>query len=484
MTTPDYGLDTLDQTIPNADDHALVLRHAPRLRFDQREPFFPSVVGYTVFHSPGPSPSFPREITFEPGVATVIEYAVWWDWDMQHLYELEHVWVWLDTDETLVGGDASWHGGYHRMLDENGQLPSLDGRLMVYSEPGKHAFAPSPQWLIERGPKTRKSVGVNAGRMGVHVTPLFDGVIHSRTPRANRAVHSYLECHRFEPTFEFDNVFPLEQAVHVPWAAAFEWIPRRVAWWTEHLEKTFPLHEQHLYTIAHRGASAYAPENSLEAFVKAAEMGSDLVEIDIRLTADGVPVVTHDATLQRTFGVNATVADVSYDDLLRLTPEGMAHVPTFDEVAKICAELEMGLYLDIKEVDAAGMAKIFATLRETGLLRYSIAGSFRPDFVAEIKAAEPRLQTSILFSSVHVDPIAIARAVNADYVHPCWERRAEQPHTLLTPDWLARVRAADLGLVIWHEERPEEIAALRALGVDMICSDTPDRVSVYQTVCR
>ena len=484
MTPDDHGLDTLDQTIPNADDYALALRHAPRLRFDRREPFLPSVVGYTVFRSPGASPSFPRDITFEPGVTTVIEYAIWWDWDMQHLYELEHVWVWLDANEQLVGGDASWHGGYHRMLDDDGQTPSLDGHLMVYSEPGKHAFAPSARWLLERAPKTRKSVGSNAGRMGVHVTPLFDGFIHSRTPRANRAVHSYLECLAFEPTFEFEQIFELERAVHVPWAQVFEWVPKRVAWWTQHLEQTFPLNEQHLYTIAHRGASAYAPENSLEAFVKAAEMGSDLVEIDIRLTADGVAVVTHDETLLRTFGVNATVAQVTLEALRGLTPEGMSPVPTFDEVAAICADLEMGLYLDIKEVDAAAMARIFETLNHHGLMRYSIAGSFRPDFVAEIKAAEPRLQTSILFNSVNVDPVAIARAVNADYVHPCWERRAAQPHTLLTPDWLARVRAADLGIVIWHEERPEEIAALRALGVAMICSDPPDRVSVHRTVCR
>src|SRR5690606_2786837 len=120
---------------------------------------------------------------------------------------------------------------------------------------------------------------------------------------------------------QFDNIFPLEKAVHVPWSQVFDWVPKRVAWWTDHLDKTMPLHEQHVYTIAHRGASAYAPENSLEAFVKAAEMGSDLVEIDVRLTADGVPVVTHDETLLRTFGVNATVSQLPFEELRALTPE-------------------------------------------------------------------------------------------------------------------------------------------------------------------
>jgi len=70
--------------------------------------------------------------------------------------------------------------------------------------------------------------------------------------------------------------------------------------------------------------------------------------------------------------------------------------------------------------------------------------------------------------------VTLAQAVGAAYVHPAWEDMAPQPHRLLTPDWLARVRAAGLGLVIWHEERPDEIAALRQLGVDAICSDAPD----------
>jgi glycerophosphoryl diester phosphodiesterase len=91
--------------------------------------------------------------------------------------------------------------------------------------------------------------------------------------------------------------------------------------------------------------------------------------------------------------------------------------------------------------------------------------------------------TSILFSAVELDPVGLARSIHADYVHPCWERRAAQPHTLLTPDWVERVHDAGLGIVCWHEERPEEIAALRALGVDAICSDTPDRLAVHQVNC-
>ncbi|MEP7294157.1 MAG: hypothetical protein ABI835_20380, partial [Chloroflexota bacterium] len=133
---------SLDTRIVNSVDHDLALRHAPFIRFDSREPFLPSIVGYTVFRQSAQSPSFPREIKLPPGVSCAIEYAVWWDWEIQHLYELEHLWVYLDGDGSVVGGEGSWHGSFSALDDGEG-LPLEAGRLIVYSEPGKHAFAPS-----------------------------------------------------------------------------------------------------------------------------------------------------------------------------------------------------------------------------------------------------------------------------------------------------------------------------------------------------
>ena len=100
---------------------------APRIRFDVKEPFLPSVVGYTVFRENGASASFPRDIVLPVGTYTIIEYAIWWDWDIQHLYELEHIWLYLDADDKVVASDASWHGGMHPMLDANGQVPMEEG---------------------------------------------------------------------------------------------------------------------------------------------------------------------------------------------------------------------------------------------------------------------------------------------------------------------------------------------------------------------
>ena len=413
---------TLDRTIPDAADHALALRHAPRIRFDAREPFLPLAVGYTIFQQKGVSPSFPREIVLPTGAACAVEYAIWWDWDIQHLYELEHIWVYLDADEQVAAVDASWHGGQHIMLDATGAVPLEDGRVTLFSEPGKHAFAPVVDWLIERQPTTLASCGVNSGKGGVLVTRPFAGIIDARRPINNNVVHAYLERQAFTPSFDFSQCFDLADVVFVPWAQLFRWIPTRVRWSADYLRTTTPLDQRRPLRIAHRGASAYAQEGSRASVEKAVQLGADMIEVDVRSTADGVPVIAHDANLLRVFGVEGTIDALTYDELITLTPPDRQVLLTFEEMAALCASLGLGLYLDIKEVTPTAMTQVFTSLREHGMLDFAIFGSFRPDVVAEIKAEAPDAVTSILFASSHIDPVALAAAVGADYVHPCWER--------------------------------------------------------------
>ncbi len=471
MTT-DTHFKTLDTTHKSEADFKIAQEYAPKIRFDTKEPFYPSVIGYTVFRETAKSASFPRMIEVPKAVEFAIEYAVWWDWDMGHLYELEHIWVYVGADGVIVDGEASWHGGYHQMLTEDGKLPIEDGQLTVHSEPGKHAFAPSIQWLLERKPQTLSSCGITAGKMGVHVTPLFEGLIHDRTPLNNRLVHTYLERQVFEPSYDFSNTFNINDAVFVPWDNLFQWIPSRITWWTQELNRTIPPHERRGIRIAHRGASAYAQENSLESFHKAAELGSDMVEVDVRITADNQPVIAHDASLKRLYNVDGQISDFTLEQLKEITQS--SPISTFEETVKVCRELHMGLYLDIKEINEQAAAIIFEVIDRHHFMKNAIFGSFRPDHLAEIKANRPDAVTSILFGSIHVDPVKLAQSIQADYVHPCWERRAAQPHKLLTEEWLNAVRTANLGIVCWHEERPDEIKALWNLGVDAICSDMPE----------
>src|SRR5260370_4082757 len=111
--------------------------------------------------------------------------------------------------------------------------------------------------------------------------------------------------------------------------------------------------------IGHRGAMAYAPENTLASFREARRRGATWVEIDVKLTADNVPIVMHDPSLKRTTGV---------DRLVALTPraELPKDVPTFEEAIACFAELGLGCNVEIKpcegrEAETARVA--VATLR-------------------------------------------------------------------------------------------------------------------------
>ena len=206
--------------------------------------------------------------------------------------------------------------------------------------------------------------------------------------------------------------------------------------------------------------------------MKAAELGANMVEVDLQASADGVLVVMHDAELSRTTDGRGSVYAHTLDALRQLDAGNGERVPTAEEVIACCLERTLGIYFELKIGFAAGA--IVPLIQQYALHERVIVGSFRPDWLADVRAHDARIATSVMFGSLHVDPVALARAAGARYVHPCWEHQAAEPHRLLTTDWLRAVRAAGLGVISWHEERPSEIAALRGLGLDGICSNSPD----------
>jgi hypothetical protein len=225
----------------------LAARYSPLIYFDRREPFFPLAVGYTVFTADGNSPSFPRRVELagpgRPAAAFAVEYAIWWDWDIQHLYELEHAWTFVGAQGKVVYSEASWHGGYQPAVLENGKVRVVarDGgsHPVLYSEPGKHAFAPIPEIIAgERRQKTLDSCGPGAGKGGLWVTPLFKGILDLRkNPQVDARVTAYLQKQAFTPAFVWSKKFLITRDLLMPWSALCEWVPARMDWWIARLQK-------------------------------------------------------------------------------------------------------------------------------------------------------------------------------------------------------------------------------------------------------
>ena len=485
-TSSDPILSALWNSPQDDEARALAARYSPILRFDTREPFLPLAAGYTIFRQDGPSPSFQRGHQVElappgqPPASFAIEYAIWWDWDIGHLYELEHVWVFVDAQGQVVRGEASWHGRYRDVCYE-GELALDSDHLVLYSEPGKHAFAPTPAWFQERRQRFKRSeTSALAGAGGILLAPYIQGQVHV-TPLKTRLVHTYLSQQAFEPAWDFSQVFrfpppspPFLGGV-VPWPALRDWMPVRVNACLDRLAGQIAPADYRFLRIGHRGAAAHAPDNTLLGFRRAATLGADVVECDVQVTADGQVVVVHDSYLTGADGRawpirRSTLAELRAIDL----GEG-ERIPTLAETIEVCKGEQLGLYIELK--DGAAVPGVVDMLRAQDVVSHCIAGSFRPDWLAEAKSALPELATSILFGSPHLDAVGLAHSIRATYVHPCWER-FPHPSVLLTPEWVARVREAELGIICWHEERPEEIAALRRAGVDGICSDAPELLAV------
>jgi glycerophosphoryl diester phosphodiesterase len=199
-------------------------------------------------------------------------------------------------------------------------------------------------------------------------------------------------------------------------------------------------------TVCHRGASALAPENSLEAFRLAMEHGIDFSELDVYVSrrGDGELVVTHDAVL-----------DAAVERAL----------PRLAEVFELVRG-KMGIYVELKGVHTA---HALGDLLRQGAARAVrlIAGSAVLELVAELRAAAPEVPRSILFPPVwEVQPmIAACHELGASYAHPCFR-----------PVELSMIEAfhqAGLLVMTPHTNDRAEAEHFARIGVDVIASDDP-----------
>jgi glycerophosphoryl diester phosphodiesterase len=221
--------------------------------------------------------------------------------------------------------------------------------------------------------------------------------------------------------------------------------------------------------LAHRGASRRAPENTVEAFTVARELGADGVELDVRRTRDDVLVLSHDPAVAG-FGL---LIEHSFAELRAAVP----NVPTFDEAFNALADLVVNVEIkgfptepdaDPDRVVARG---VVALVDQRGLRDSVIVSSFELDCIDAVRALDPSITTAWLTMGLATTtslPIA-----------------AQRGHAWVNPDRAtmhgaaadATMReAAHLGrrVDVWTVDDPDEIRALAAAGVDAIITNVPD----------
>lgn len=230
-----------------------------------------------------------------------------------------------------------------------------------------------------------------------------------------------------------------------------------------------------ILTIAHRGYSVAAPENTLVSFRKAIELKPDMAECDARKTKDGELIVIHDPTVDRTTNGTGKVADMTLDELRRLdagswfAPEFAGEkLPTLDEVIDLFKDSGVTLIVEIKEEGTED--EVVAALYEHGMEHQSMICSFHHKVGVRMPVIAPDIPFSPIIAPK--EPVGEDQAVAlADEAAAVNGSMLAVQYKALTPALVLAAHAANLQIQPWNPDDEAEIRRLAGMGIDAISSN-------------
>jgi glycerophosphoryl diester phosphodiesterase len=220
--------------------------------------------------------------------------------------------------------------------------------------------------------------------------------------------------------------------------------------------------------FAHRGGSALAPENTMDAFANGISLGADGIELDVHLSRDGVVVVHHDATVDRTTAGRGAVAALTVADLARLD------VPALGDVLARFRDPRVIIELKVNSVELA--AAVVDVVRRADAVDRVCLGSFGLRVLRAARAIEPALATSAAREEVRW-------ALYRSWVG--WPSRRASYAGFQVPEWAGTTRIVSKGFVeaahraghgvqVWTVDREDDARRLLGWGVDALITDRPD----------
>ena len=230
----------------------------------------------------------------------------------------------------------------------------------------------------------------------------------------------------------------------------------------------------------HRGASGHAPENTLPAFRMAADMGADGVELDVQETKDGVLVVCHDETVDRTSNGAGWVKDFTFEEIRKLdfsggnaAYEGLK-IPSMEEVLDLLAPTGLTINIELK----TGIVfydrieeKILQLVRNKNWEDRVIYSSFNHYSVRRIKELDPAAKTGLLYADGPIDMPGYGKRIGADALHPAL-------YNLQYPDLLEDCRRYGLAVNVWTVNSAQELLLCRDLGVNAVITNYPEKARI------
>jgi glycerophosphoryl diester phosphodiesterase len=222
--------------------------------------------------------------------------------------------------------------------------------------------------------------------------------------------------------------------------------------------------------IAHRGAKAYEPENTLQAFQKALDLNSDGIELDVHLSADGHVIVIHDETIDRTTNAKGLVNDFTLAELKSFLIEEKYQIPTLNEVFDL---VDKKCFINI-ELKGLGTASRVVPLIEEYILEkdwkyeHFIISSFDWNMLEETSNLNPNIPIGVLTEENLETALAFAEKIKAKAIHPDFN--------LLNEENVRQIQEKGFLVLPWTVNTTEDIEKVKSYKVNGIISDNPDKI--------
>ena len=232
--------------------------------------------------------------------------------------------------------------------------------------------------------------------------------------------------------------------------------------------------------IGHRGASAYAPENTLASFIKAKELGVNWVEFDVMLTACGEAIVIHDERLERTSNGNGRVMDCTYSDLMKLDAGSWFHphykdekIPTLKEVLVCLDQYDLLANIEIKpplgqEEKTAQKALEIICSHWKNKKQPPLLSSFSLKTLEHLRGLSSHVLLGYLMDEWNENWNEICDRLHCVSVH-CNEK-------ILSPERIIAIQSTDRKVFAYTVNQVDRAKELFFYGIDAIFSDCPDKI--------
>ena len=216
--------------------------------------------------------------------------------------------------------------------------------------------------------------------------------------------------------------------------------------------------------IAHRGARASEPENTVRAMNKAFECGADAVEVDLRFTCDHKLVVIHDDTLERTTNGTGKVSDMTIEQLRALDAGKGERIPELSEALSVAKRYSRPLVIELKE---EGMEwQVLEEVTEVGLGDKVIISSFIHTSLRNLKEKAPEIKTGVIIASVPVNPVRLVQDAKADVIFAKYSR--------ITREFIDDcVGYEGIEVYLWTVNTIDDLNNAISYGVDGVVTDNP-----------